>query len=71
MTVLFNTNQILRPGMTVRILYPIYALGETGEILSREVIAEEGPSDYWLVKVFGERMVLALSPSEFQVIAAG
>ncbi len=68
MTMLLNPNQVLRPGMTVRILYPTYALGEIGEILSREVIAGEGPSDYWLVKVFGEHMVLALSPDEFQVV---
>ena len=68
MAVLIDKDPMLEPGMTVRILHPPYVIGETGKILSQEVVAEEEPSDYWLVQVNGEKMILALLAQEFQVI---
>lgn len=65
---LANQTQTLQPNMTVRILYPTYAVGKLGKLLSPEVIIEETNSDYWLVQVSGEDVILALLPNEFQVI---
>ena len=68
MTALLNNHKTLQPGMIVRILYPLYVAGEIGKILSKEVVEQEENSDYWLVKIRGEKIVLALLPDEFQIL---
>lgn len=51
---------LLTTGMTVRILYPHYVVGEIGKI-----IAKECGTDNWLVQVLEEDILLALAPDEF------
>ena len=71
MTALLDNHQTLQPGTIVRILFPQYVAGDTGKILSPAIVEQAETSDYWLVKVCGEEMVLALLPDEFQILRLG
>ena len=60
---------MVEPGDRVQILYPEYAVGHIGIVLEPEILQDGTLTGYWLVQVEGEEAVLALQPSEIQVLA--
>ncbi|NEQ51402.1 MAG: hypothetical protein F6K11_14890 [Leptolyngbya sp. SIO3F4] len=54
--------------MKVEVLYPAYAAGKTGVVLEQEALSDGSKTGYWLVKIDGEDMILALLPQEMRVL---
>jgi hypothetical protein len=59
----------IRAGARVRILQPDYVAGQTGIIVSPELLSDNQPSNRWIVQVEGEDIFLSLHPSEFLVLS--
>lgn len=55
-------------GARVKILQPDYVAGQTGVIISPELLSDNQPSDRWIVQIDAEDMLLSLHPSEFLVL---
>jgi hypothetical protein len=55
-------------GAKVKILQPDYVAGQTGIIISPELLSDNQPSDRWIVRVDAEEILLSLHPNEFLVL---
>lgn len=58
----------IRVGARVRILEPDYAAGQTGSIVSPEILSNDKASRRWIVQVEGEEVLLSLDPEQFLVL---
>lgn len=59
---------MVQQGDRVKILYPEYAAGETGLVLQQEMLQDKSKTEYWLVQIDGQGMILALLPKEMHVL---
>ncbi|MEM7796666.1 MAG: hypothetical protein AAF579_19695 [Cyanobacteria bacterium P01_C01_bin.118] len=64
----FCCSIVIKPGVRVQVLYPAYAVGKTGVILEEETLDDGSKTGYWLVKIDGEDLILALMPREMRVL---
>ncbi|ESA36742.1 hypothetical protein N836_05755 [Leptolyngbya sp. Heron Island J] len=61
---------MIQPGDRVQILYPEYAVGETGVVLEQETLQDGSKTGYWLVRTDDKDMILALLPQEMKVLSS-
>ena len=61
---------MIQQGDRVQILYPEYAVGETGVVLEQEMLQDGSKTGYWLVRIDGKDMILALLPQEMKVLGS-
>ena len=59
---------MIKPGDKVKILYPEYAAGKTGVVLTKETLEDGAETGYWLVQVEYEDIILALLSQEIKVL---
>jgi hypothetical protein len=64
---LFHSNYV-KIGTRVLILLPPYVAGKVGVVCHREVLAEDQPSQRWLIQVKAENILVSLTQEEFQVL---
>ncbi len=59
----------IQVGARVRILEPDYVAGQTGIIVSREILSDGKVSRRWIIQVESEEILLSLDPEQFLVLS--
>ncbi|NEQ54148.1 MAG: hypothetical protein F6K11_29125 [Leptolyngbya sp. SIO3F4] len=65
---MYFDKSVIQVGDRVSVLYPEYAVGETGVVLEQETLQDGSQTGYWLVRTEVEEMILALLPQEMSVL---
>ncbi|MEM6352654.1 MAG: hypothetical protein AAF766_18000 [Cyanobacteria bacterium P01_D01_bin.14] len=50
----------------MKVIYPPYAAGEIGVVLTRETLVDGTLTAYWLVKLDNKDVILALLPQDME-----